>query len=1264
MTVEATHHAFQPYVPRLAFTWLQKHPDERMLALDGSLISLDISGFTALSERLATKGKVGAEELILLISGVFEGLIGIAYRHGGDVLKFRGDALLLLFSGDGHESRACRAASQMQWFIETAGSTQSSVGSVTLGMSTGVYSGLCHFYVIGSSHCELVVTGPATSATAQLEDKAGPGEILLSAATAAAVDPEWLGEERDGSRLLARVDVDDAVAHVAATAPAALDASEFVPAPIRAQLEWGAGDGEHRQVTAAFVKFSGTDALLATDGQEAVLERLDALGTVVGEQCDRLGITWLESDIDVDGGKLYLTAGAPSSTGTDEERMLRALRAILDSDPPLTIRAGVNRGPAFAGDVGAAMRRSYVVTGDTVNLAARLTGRAQAGQLLATGDVLERSRTRFETEPQPFLVKGKERSITAYSVGAAAGSREEEPSQRLPLVGRQAELEVLNAAINSARMRTSQLVELVGQPGIGKSRLVDELKTQSIGFQQLLTRCESYESATPYFAFRSLLRPLAGITPAQSAADAGAQLKPWVEAVMPDLAPWLPLLAIPFDAIVPPTPETEAIDPAFRRDRLHESVEQFLERVLMMPTLLVVEDAHWIDDASQFLLARIAHAAPRPWLLCVTRRPEGPSFVNGAGSLLALEPLAPEASAQLALVAAGDLALSEDALTTLVERSGGNPLFVNELIAASRRGGSLEALPESVETLITTRIDTLDPGDRMLLRYAAVIGPSFDLGLLREILAEQPVDVDDLARWGRLAEFVERESDDELRFRHELFRAVAYEALAVRRRREVHGRVADALERRAAANVDESAAVLSLHFFSAARYEEAWRYAVVAADDARAKYANVVAAELYDRALASAEHLPNLEAAEIARVSELLGDVAELFAAYDRAAAGYARAREILSEDTLAQTRLLLKEGVLHERGGRYEDAIECYERGLAALAEADLGDQVRRNRIDLELAFAGVRYRQGRHEDALRLSKDAAEHADAVGYKRALAHACSLVDLASTAAGRPELEYRWRALPLYEEVGDLVGYANALNNRGIDAYYEGRWDEAVDYYRRSGEESSRAGDVVNAARAKNNEAEILSDQGHLVEAESLFAEALRVWRAANYVVGVALATENLGRTAARSSRFDEAERLLREALGGFEAIGAESFVLETQARLVERFVLEGHYRDAEDLARATLERAGAGAAGALLEAMLERLLGYAVVQGRRPDEAPPHLDRSLAIARELNAEYELALTLKAVSDTRQPAAAAAATESAAILRRLNVTTLPHVPLP
>src|SRR5829696_7873817 len=181
------HAPFEPYLPRLVLDWAAHTPDERWRELEGSLVSVDLTGFTALAERLQAKGRAGAEELVLAVGGVFEGLIGITHRRGGDVLKFRGDALLLLFSGDAHAERACRAASEMQWFIEHTGDTMSSVGEVELRMSTGIYSGACHFFLVESSHRELVVAGPAATATIHLEDEAGAGEVLISPATAAAV---------------------------------------------------------------------------------------------------------------------------------------------------------------------------------------------------------------------------------------------------------------------------------------------------------------------------------------------------------------------------------------------------------------------------------------------------------------------------------------------------------------------------------------------------------------------------------------------------------------------------------------------------------------------------------------------------------------------------------------------------------------------------------------------------------------------------------------------------------------------------------------------------------------------------------------------------------------------------------------------------------------------------------------------------------------------------------------------------------------------
>jgi class 3 adenylate cyclase/tetratricopeptide (TPR) repeat protein len=1240
---------YAPYLPQLVRTW---EPAAAYRELDATLVSVDLSGFTALSERLAGKGKAGAEELILVVSGCFEGLIQIAARHGGDVLKFRGDALLLLFAADGHAERACRAAAQMQWFINTAAPSRSSVGPVSLQMSTGVHSGTCHFFVAGTSHRELIVTGPAASETIRLESEASAGEVLVSEATAAQLDPTWVGPPRGSARLLrlTAAEVDDGAVQV--PEPEESDGlADYVPSPLRAALATGV-EPEHRYVVAAFVKYSGVESVLAERGAAELHARLAQLAEATGAAADDLGLTWLESDIDVDGGKLYLTAGAPASTGDDEGAMLHALRRIAAADTGLVVRAGANSGVAFAGDVGAATRRTYAVTGDTVNLAARLTARADAGEVLATAAVLDASATRYATKSKPLLVKGKERAITAYSVGDVIGGKAER-AHELPLVGRDDELATFAGALDDARRRTSRLVELVGEPGMGKSRLLEELKVRAVGFQQLVASCEPYAASTPYGALHGLLRPLAGITQEMNAWEAGEQLKPWVEAIMPDLAPWLPLLAIPFNASVPTTPETDRIDIGFRHERLHDAVEQFLRRVLMMPSLIVVEDAHWLDDASAFLLRHLTRAqAPAPWLVVITQRPGGTPFVSESyGDLIELAPLAGDAATRLALSAAGDVALSAQELAAIAERAGGNPLFVCELVAAAMADGTVDALPQTVETLMTARIDTLEPSDRQLLRYAAVIGPTFELDLLEEVLADEIDDVAAQERWHRLAQFVSRDGATRLSFNHDLFRKTAYEGLSLRRRAELHGRVGAALERRAGDAADEAAALLSLHFLEAAEYEKAWRYGILAGHRAKQTLANVVAAELLERALAAASHLPDLPPRHLADIWESLGDVCEIFASYERAGDAYSRARSLVRDDDEIQARMLWKEGRQREWLGDYGDALGWYQRALARAAEHP------ETQVEIELAHASVRQRQGNFEEMAVWCERAIDHAQVAESKAGLAHAYYLLDMAHTRLGRPTTEYRHLALPIYEEIGDLLGQAKVLNNLGVDAYYEGRWGEAIELYDRCRAVAQQAGDVVYAAIATNNLAEILSDQGKLALARDQFEEARRAFRASKWMLGVPLVTSNLGRLAARDGRFDDAEELLREAIDSCRALGAETWVIEAEGRLAERHVLAGEFREAQVLAAKVVEAAAATTLGATAE----RALGYALVQARDPDAARPHFERSLEIGEAIGAGYEVALTLKALADTSSPELRE---RSRSLLDELGVVAVPEPPLP
>jgi class 3 adenylate cyclase len=172
------------YLPRLVREWDDEAAGRLHRAIDGSMVFVDVSGFTKMSERLARHGKVGAEEVTEVIGGTFDRLLGEAYAYGASLLKFGGDALLLFFQGDGHYLRAAAAAADMRRSLRDLGRLKTSAGLVSLRMSVGVHSGLFDFFMVGESHRELIVAGPAATATTAMEAAASAGQILLSPASA------------------------------------------------------------------------------------------------------------------------------------------------------------------------------------------------------------------------------------------------------------------------------------------------------------------------------------------------------------------------------------------------------------------------------------------------------------------------------------------------------------------------------------------------------------------------------------------------------------------------------------------------------------------------------------------------------------------------------------------------------------------------------------------------------------------------------------------------------------------------------------------------------------------------------------------------------------------------------------------------------------------------------------------------------------------------------------------------------------------------
>jgi class 3 adenylate cyclase/tetratricopeptide (TPR) repeat protein len=1253
----------KPYVPRLQIEWLRETPALSHREVEGSLAFVDISGFTRLTERLSRRGKVGAEEMSDTLDACFTALLDAAYEDGAGLVKWGGDAVLLLFDGPGHAARACRAAARMQKTMQTVGRLATSTGPVRLRMSVGIHSDAFHFFLVGGSHRELVVAGPAATATVDAETIAEAGEVALSSSAAALLPARHRGRAKGGAILLRGVPAQPEQEH-AGPAPSVtgLDLEACVPAGIREHLLAGGLDAEHRSVSAAFVELLGTDELLGRAGPAALAEALDGCIRAAQDAAARSGATFFATDISRGGTKVILVAGAPTTAGDDEERVLRAARALVAADTPLPVRVGVAGGRVFAGDFGPPYRRTYNLIGDALNTAARLMGKASPGQVIATQALVERSRTPFATRPlEPLSVKGKAQPIPAAEVHEPRRF-EERGEHAGPLVGRERELTALLTALRSAQRGRGRAVELVGEPGIGKSRLVEELRRRADALPVLVGPCREYDASTPYHPFERLLRDALGLR--SPGRRAGAELEERVASTRPDLLPWLPLVAVPLRLDVRPTPEVERLDERFRRARLELVTLDLLGAVVDGPAVLVLDDAHWMDEASTDLARRLIEGvANRPWLVVVTRRdvPGGFAAAEIPGvTALRLEPLAGGDAQRLVLARTGDEPLPPHLVAALAERSGGNPLFLRELVAASRDAG--DELPESIEALASAQIDRLSPDDRTVLRCASVLGAEFPAPLLSAVLGARRLD---RASWSRLGGFLGRTEGGTVRFRHALLRDAAYEGLPYRRRRELHARAAETIERLARPRPEAQAEVLSLHFFHAQRFDRAWRYARVAGDRAQAAFAPVEAAAFYERALAASERIVHAPPEDVALVWEALGDARDRIGAFEGASGAYRVARRLRRGDAVAWAVLCLKEARIRDNVGTVAQALRWVRRGLTAL-EGIEGAAAGARRAELLTFCAALRQVQGRSAQAITWAERAIEEAERSGQRSALAHAYFILDWAHVELGAPQEAIRSPlALAIYEELGDLAGQSLVTNAMGAFAYYEGRWNEAVELYRRSREAADAMGDPVAAADATFNSAEILADQGRLEEADVMIRDALRVWRASGARVRLATGLRLMGRIASRLGRFDDAMPLLQEAREEFQAIGADSEVIETDARIAGSLVRQGRTGEGLALACDALGRAEARNTATFL-ALLHRIRGFAYVQAGELDAARQAFEESLAAARAQRAEYEEAMTLDAlarlVALTGADVTPFAAPRDAAFAR-LGVVSVPEVPI-
>ena len=558
--------------------------------------------------------------------------------------------------------------------------------------------------------------------------------------------------------------------------------------------------------------------------------------------------------------------GAPTAFGDDAERAARAALAVreavreLNECTPglnLQLRIAVNTGEALVTVDARPELGEAMVAGDVVNTASRLQSAAPTNGIVVGGETRRLTRDAIVYEPtEPVIAKGKAAPFEAWLAVEAAIPIGERGGARAPLVGRVHELEQLRGIWErTAAERKPHLVTVLGQPGVGKTRLATEFGSavEQLGGRTISGRSLPYRESSAYFAFAVQVKQLCGIFESDPVNVALEKLRDRVETLVgPDHAREISdHLAI----LLGLDPQGSVAD----RETLFFSVRVFIEAVARnRPTVLVFEDIHWADasllDLVELLAARLRDL---PILLLALARPDlleaRPTWGGGlpAYSALPLEPLSSQEARELA----GHL-LSQSRTSEAVAVGGeGNPLFIEQLAATvlETAPGSDVALPNSIRGILGARLDALPASERSLLLDAAVVGKTFWRGALVRM-------VDDGDRLSELLGALERrdlirretvsafEGDQQFSFTHVLIRDAAYDLLPRARRRERHAQVARFFEE-ASSEIGEAATALARHWRDAGEAGRAIDYFVAAGEQAERGWAKEQAVELYREAL-------------------------------------------------------------------------------------------------------------------------------------------------------------------------------------------------------------------------------------------------------------------------------------------------------------------------------------------------------------------------------------------------------------------------------
>ena len=735
---------------------------------------------------------------------------------------------------------------------------------------------------------------------------------------------------------------------------------------------------ETRLVTILFADMSGsvatTHELDPETALDLVSEALEVMSSAVARHGGRI-------DRYLGDGVLALF-GVPRA---NEDDPLRAITAALEMRDEargrgFEITAGINTGNAYVGMVGSAVHRELTAMGPAVNLAARLQGRCEPGEVLVGESTWRIARRAFDFEPRETRIKGLAEPVAAWT--ALRLRQRPEIARgveglRAALVGREEEIARLSEALSKARAGAGQTVTVIGEAGVGKSRLMAEVRRVALeqnangGWRWLEGRCFESSAATSYAPIVDLLRERfpAGAGVAARVEPVAEELSRLADDALPAeridevLVPLLNLLSIPD----PRALDFGDLPPQQVKTRTFLAVVEYLKALSARhPIVVVLDDLHWADSLTLELVPRLVEALSesRSLLVCVQRpvrehasrhlSPLIERHAPGRHAELRLRPLEEGEARRLVLALLGTEEIPSLSLGVILEKAQGNPLFVEEVlrsliasqqIAVGDQGVAVagrlrvDDVPTTVQSIIQSRVDRIDEEPRRALQSAAVIGRVFSRRLLETMVGAE-LDLDralwqleqhDLVYLDRVL------PEEEYSFKHVFTRDTVYKSLLRKRRGALHLAAARAIEELYADRLEEHVERLAYHFERTDDAARAATYLFRAGEKSRRAHLNEEGLEAFRRALERLATLSDDASGRDlrARIRESIGDVLELGGGHDEAVESFERALEDRSPDEhLARGRILRKAGISRQIQRRREEALAFFDRAVDDLGE------------------------------------------------------------------------------------------------------------------------------------------------------------------------------------------------------------------------------------------------------------------------------------------------------------------------------------------